>query len=105
MDVFAALKDSAEWVGLAAIMLLMTLCIAAIFGGNLYRHNWLQFAGIWMIVFADAMRLSWLYERWLRSGDLSMSWAMIALHIGLLMYAIGTACKVVIHHRQRSVPA
>ncbi|MBE7420676.1 MAG: hypothetical protein HS128_23515 [Ideonella sp.] len=103
MDGLHVVKDAFEWLGLAALVGVLTLCVAGLFSSH-YHDNWLQFLGLWTIVLADTMRLAWLAERWQWRGELVMSWPMIVLHIGMLMFAVGTACKVW-RHRRRLRPA
>lgn len=95
MDV---LKDAAEWLGVGAMLLVLGLCVLGLFAET-YRDNWLQFAGLWLVVLALGLRLAWLCERWRATGELRLSWALIALQVGLAVYAVGTACKVVQFHR------
>jgi len=90
--------DVLEWLGLGAMLLTLGLCVIGLFAET-YRDNWLQFAGLWLVVLALGLRLAWLCERYRATGELQMSWALIALQVGLAIYAVGTACKVVQHHR------
>lgn len=100
MDALSMIKDLVEGFALACIFAVIGLCLLGIFS-RLYDDNWLQFAGLWTIVLAEAMRVAWLIERWHMRGELVMSWAMIALQCGLLAYALGTACKVWKHRLRR----
>lgn len=97
---FIEMRDAAEWLGLGALVGTLALCVAGVFSEH-YRDNWAQFVGLWSIILADSMRLCTLVERIYVHGDLRMSWSQITLHVGLLLFALGTAAKVHTHARPR----
>jgi hypothetical protein len=86
-------------ISITSLLIVAGSSIGAILSKH-YRDNWLQFAGLWGILFWSLGRswqlaeryLSWLMEPLTPAPD--MSTQSLIGHSGLALFAIGTAWKV-----------
>lgn len=80
------------WIlSVCALSLVFVLCVLGIWHQS-FRENLLQFIGMSWLMVACAGRIAWLWE----AERVEPSWMLV--HVGMAIYAAGTALKVVIHH-------
>lgn len=78
-------------ISIIALSLVITLCLLGIWH-QAFKDNLLQCLGMGWLVIACIGRVHWL---WL-AERVEPSWMLV--HVGMAIYALGTALKVVMHH-------
>lgn len=87
---------------LISITCLLVVCLSSVAAllSKHYRDNWLQFAGLWGLLFWSAGQVWQLTSRWIDwMSDLLLERPDMATqdligHAGLALFALGTAWKV-----------
>jgi FtsH-binding integral membrane protein len=85
-------------LSVVALSLLIALSLVAIFHPK-YHENWLQFAGLWGIVFGGTAKVAQLLDRDYSSAENTLLFGALA------MFALGTALKWRRFNAQRRVPS
>lgn len=96
-------------VSIACLQIVAVLCAAGIFSHH-YRDNWPQFVGLVLVLlwsFGRSIDLGVRWWNWI-GGELvptpQVSTQQLLGHIGLALFAIGTAWKVWTHRHRPDNP-